>query len=878
MKINLPVTQTERLLKDGEFIVSKTDLKGVITYVNGTFLEISGYSEAELIGKAHNIVRHPDMPAAGFQDLWDTLHKGKPWTGAVKNRCKNGDFYWVLANAAPILENGQVTGYISVRTTPSRALVEACENIYRAVRENRAGDLIVLEGAAVSGAWPARIQRAMAGSSLRSRLIALAGFAALPPFINAACDGDLAWPAALLSLTLGLAGAWFINGSMTRHLSKIRSDMQEIAQGNMSVATEAGADNEVGFVASALKSLHIRVGFDLAETRRMAEESQRIRVALDHVSANVMMADNGRNIIYCNKSVVTLFQNAEADIRKQLPDFDASKLLGANIDGFHKNPSHQANLLATFNSTYQSSLNIGGRFMEIVANPVVDCKGNRLGAVIEWSDRTSELAIEREVSSIVDGAAHGDFSSRIDLNGKTGFYKQLSVSLNHLMEISQTGLQDIGRMLDAMADGNLNEKITQDYQGSFGQLKDSANVTAENLKDLVAQIQDATSTINTAAREIASGNTDLSQRTEEQASSLEETASSMEELTATVRQNADNVRQANQLAIGASDVANKGGKVVGMVVETMEGIAESSSKISDIISTIDGIAFQTNILALNAAVEAARAGELGRGFAVVAGEVRSLAQRSANAAKEIKQLINDSVQRISEGLGQTDEAGESMKEIVSAIGRVTDIMSEISAASAEQSAGIGQINHAITQMDEGTQQNAALVEQAAAAAESLEEQAQHLSGLVGNFRLDVNVGRLVGRRADLPLLNAPGLPLKQDPRQFDEMIKAHQAWKDKLRNYLAGKGDKLDPKVVCLDNKCALGLWIYGDAKKTMQGDEEYEALRHSHAGFHQCAADVIRKADKGERQDAEHILIHQFSELSTETIGHIRQMKKMYC
>ena len=246
----------------------------------------------------------------------------------------------------------------------------------------------------------------------------------------------------------------------------------------------------------------------------------------------------------------------------------------------------------------------------------------------------------------------------------------------------------------------------------------------------------ATDTINTASHEIAAGNSDLSQRTEEQASSLEETAASMEELTSTVKLNAENAKQANQLAIGSSDVASKGGEVINQVIVTMESINESSRKIVDIISVIDGIAFQTNILALNAAVEAARAGEQGRGFAVVAGEVRNLAQRSAAAAKEIKVLIDDSVEKVDGGSKLVDQAGQTMGEISASIKRVTDIMSEITAASMEQSAGIEQVNQAITQMDEVTQQNAALVEEAAAAAEAMEKQAHNLAVSVGAFKVD----------------------------------------------------------------------------------------------------------------------------------------------
>ncbi|MER0215419.1 MAG: HAMP domain-containing protein [Nitrosomonas sp.] len=288
---------------------------------------------------------------------------------------------------------------------------------------------------------------------------------------------------------------------------------------------------------------------------------------------------------------------------------------------------------------------------------------------------------------------------------------------------------------NAVASGDLTSRIEVNSTNETGRLLQALRTMNDSLVDLVGKVRMGTDQISTVSGEIASGNSDLSQRTEEQASSLEETASSMEELTSTVKQNADNARQANQLATGASEVAMKGGAVIGQVVQTMSSINDSSKKIVDIISVIDGIAFQTNILALNAAVEAARAGEQGRGFAVVATEVRTLAQRSAAAAKEIKELISDSVVKVENGTRLVDEAGATMDEIVGAVKRVTDIMSEISAASQEQSSGIEQVNQAVTQMDEVTQQNAALVEEAAAAAESMQEQAQALTQAVSTFKL-----------------------------------------------------------------------------------------------------------------------------------------------
>ncbi len=303
--------------------------------------------------------------------------------------------------------------------------------------------------------------------------------------------------------------------------------------------------------------------------------------------------------------------------------------------------------------------------------------------------------------------------------------RSITTPMNQAVSIAQT-----------VAAGDLGSLIEVRSRDETGALMQALKDMNDSLAKVVGEVRVGTDTIATASSQIAAGNMDLSSRTEQQASSLQETAASMEELTSTVKQNADNARQANQLAVTASGVALKGGSVVAQVVDTMGAINSSSRKIVDIIGVIDGIAFQTNILALNAAVEAARAGEQGRGFAVVAAEVRNLAQRSAGAAKEIKTLIGDSVQKVEEGSKQVAQAGQTMDEIVDSVKRVTDIMAEITAASQEQSTGIEQVNQAITQMDQVTQQNAALVEEAAAAAASLREQASNLSQVVSVFKLD----------------------------------------------------------------------------------------------------------------------------------------------
>lgn len=978
MKINEPVTDREVPFPKDTILVSKTDRKGIVTYANPAFVAISGYSEQELLGKNHNLVRHPDMPPEAFKDLWDTVKAGRTWTGIVKNRAKSGDHYWVRANVTPVpLPNGDVE-YMSVRTEPTAEEKTFAEDLYAKVR---AGQATVPSSLAVGSPWTLELVTGVGiGTVLLLTLLSMVSLAA------GAANGFVYTLGGLSILATAALGFMLRRHVLApvRYASKCLDRFVAGDYFDWATADERGA---VGKLLQALKSTQIKLGFEVTDASRRADEAVRVKTALDSVSTNVMMADNEFNVIYMNEAVGEMFKDAEDDLREMLPQFDASDIIGKNIDIFHSNPGHQRAMLAQLSETYANELTVGNRIFRIVANPVenaagdrlgtvvewadltaerkaelaekerldqeavharenlrirtaldnvssnvmmadaenniiymnktveamfrggeqeiakqipgfragslmgtnidafhkdprhqqrlvatlsepfrseinlgrlvfgftanpvVDGDGTRLGTVVEWVDRTEELAIEGELENIVAAARSGDISQRVTTDNKVGFFKHLGFGINALLDDLENVFSDISNTLEGMSDGNLTKPIGADYKGDFGKIKDNLNDTLVHLSKVIGELREATDSVNVASNEISSGNSNLSSRTEQQASSLEETASSMEQLTSTVRNNADNAQQANQVASSARQLAEKGGEVVGRAVTAMDQINTSSARIAEIIGVIDEIAFQTNLLALNASVEAARAGEQGRGFAVVATEVRNLASRSAGAAKEIKELINDSVSKVHAGAQLVNESGETLSEIVTGVKKVGDIVAEIAAASAEQAAGIDQINQAITTMDEMTQQNAALAEQTSAASVSLYEKAQSMEQSINFFTVSNDIEGLIQQSAAAQTHSHAGHG--DASIDFFAARTAHLAWKQRIRDFLDGAKSLTHEEAVS-HRECALGKWLYSTGLEQYGHYEEMKLLEREHETLHAVIREIIDLENKGDRQRAE--------------------------
>ncbi|AKK67904.1 methyl-accepting chemotaxis protein [Xanthomonas translucens] len=504
----------------------------------------------------------------------------------------------------------------------------------------------------------------------------------------------------LILLVLAIAAAssigWLLSRGIARQLDAARQLSQAIARGELDSAVRPHSSDEIGQLMGDMLDMRGRIRAVIDAQNQMAQRHEQGTISY-RMDATAFPGNYGRMVKASNDLVA-----AHVAVKLRLVQIIQRYAVGDLSENMERLPGEKAVLTETMDTA-----------------------------------KANLTAMNAQIKQLAEAAAAGDFSARGDAERFEYDFRTMVQNLNAMMQVSDLTLGELSQLLQAIAAGDLSVRMHGEFHGVFASMRDDANATAEQLAGIVGRIQTAAASINVASSEIATGNEDLSRRTEQQVASLQQTATSMDELTATVRQNAEHARQANQLAVGAAAVASQGGEVV----TTMSGIEISSEKIADIISVIDGIAFQNNILALNAAVEAARAGEQGRGFAVVASEVRTLAQRSAGAAKEIKHLIDDSVTRVAGGSALVDQAGRTMQEIVSSVQRVTDIMGEISAASQEQSSGIEQVNQTISRMDEATQQNAARVEEATAAARTLQTQAGQLSATIAEFKLDPHASK-----------------------------------------------------------------------------------------------------------------------------------------
>ncbi|MDG9666105.1 methyl-accepting chemotaxis protein [Hahella sp. CR1] len=567
----------------------------------------------------------------------------------------------------------------------------------------------------------------------------------------------------IVGLAIIGAGLWRFGhnllGTLGEEPAVLESAAVAISAGDMEAQmTKAGG------VYGKLREMRDELKERIERDRLQLIITTRLKQAIETTSTALMVADENFNIVYANPAVKKVLKDAEVQIKKKLPNFNADKLEGVCIDSFHRDPSHQHRLLRGLRQPYDANLQLGDAHFDLKAGTIRNEAGEILGFVVEWRDMTEQVNTEAEVQRIVESARKGDLNVKVALEGKKGFFLTLGEGLNALVEVMADVLSDISKVMEALAEGELQGRMRDDHEGRFAALAETVNGSMVRLDNIVSQLIQSSDSVKASNQEISTGNNQLSERTEKQSSSLEETASSIEELSSNVSNTADNARQADQLSSLTRNTAAEGGEVTQRAVKSMREINEASRKIAEIIGVIDDIAFQTNLLALNASVEAARAGEQGRGFAVVATEVRNLAQRSATSAKEIKDLIEDSVKKVQAGSNLVDESGQKLEEIIGNVKKVADLISDIAAATEEQSSGLDQVNQAVMELDDITQQNAALAEETASSAETSLESVEQMAQLMSFFKVRGGGGSPPARSPKPKLTPVPE-PVARQSRQ-----------------------------------------------------------------------------------------------------------------
>lgn len=720
------------------------DLEGRVMAANENFCRAMGYSEQEVVGQHHRIFCDVAyIQSTDYADFWAKLRRGEFIGGVFQRVGKGGKAVWLQATYNPVIdENGKTVRIVKFATDVT---------IQEADKQKKISTLAATVEGAMTPIMMVDRQLNITYTN-RSTITTLSKHEATLQKL---------FPQFRVDRLVGTNIDMFHKDPA--HQRKILSDPR-----NLPYST----DIQVGPLVFRINvsALHDAAGAyvgnslewaDVTQDRIQQREVARLQSAIHGLNTQLMVADSAGTITYANPSVVAMLTRRTAELRQAFPGFDASKLLGRTIHEFHKNPEHQRRLLAdTRNLPYKAEIAVAGLEFGLNATAILDEKGALIGNAVEWVDVTEQKDAQRQIEALIASAGKGQLDGRLNASNYEGFMRSLGQGINQMLDTIVTPLKQTIGVLEKISRGDLTSKLEGEYGGDLAALRDALNGTVITLERMVGGILEGSDGIATASQELTTGTDDLNGRTQEQSSAIEETAASLEELTSTVNQNAENARSAAQLAAAARGQAERGGGVVSQAVESMQAINASSKKISDIIGVIDEIAFQTNLLALNAAVEAARAGEQGRGFAVVAGEVRNLAQRSASAAKEIKTLISDSVEKVGQGSKLVNDSGAVLAEIVASAKKVNDVVGEIAAASKEQSAGIAQVNLAMNKMDSITQQNAALVEESAAATRSMAEQAQRLRDEVAFFRINnsAEVHKRPAAKANAPKVSAGAKP------------------------------------------------------------------------------------------------------------------------
>lgn len=726
MRNNQPISNNEYPLNEELVLVSKTDLQGTITYANEDFIEASGYAYDELIGQPHNILRHPDVPAAVFADLWATIQSGRPWRQIVKNRRKNGDHYWVVANTSPIYENGKIIGFLSVRRAASEAQKQQATAAYQAIAAGKA----VLHHGQVDSLWrkfnpfahwnplvtviPATLMAILAGLSVFI-------WDAIPSWLNG------------ITVFLTVLSSVHILYYLRRIQDAILA-IRGIRDGNFFTYIDIHGENTSGLINRQVQNLQTRLGAQMNEIGINLKSAQRLSAGLDNQQSMMMLADQNGTITYMNRALKEFLKPLEEKIRQEVPDFRVEGLLNKSTGCLFKHDLALFQEIISIKQPKQFHFEFFGAKVGLTVSPIhVD--GHTLGSALEWQDIYQQQFVQESFKNIVKDARTGRLHSRMSSEGLDGFFLEMAEGINQLMDNLQGTMTDISIMINALSDKDLTKEPEHQHSGQYQWTVKNLVAGFDSLRASFCGASNLAQEVFQSAESVFLSNKELSESIRTQVNELQLTSQAMNAITQKVEGTSKQAQQANQLANSTQAQIEKGNRNMEEAVVAMGEIQQVSEKITGIVSMIDSIAFQTNLLALNAAVEAARAGEHGRGFAVVAGEVRNLAQRSAEAAREIAGLISQTAEKIASGTEKVTHTSKTLSEIIEQVKEMTQSISVISKNAHEQSQEINQISRSIIEIDQAAETNATLVMENSSLSSYLKEVANTMDDLVSSFEL-----------------------------------------------------------------------------------------------------------------------------------------------
>jgi len=772
--MNQTLTGREQEVPEGETIVSQTDLHGTIVSVNNTFVRVSGYSREELIGQPHSLLRHPDVPKAAFKDLWETIQSGKPWTQLVKNRCKSGDHYWVEANVTPVLKNGEVIGYLSVRRRITDAQKQAAEAAYKAIE---AGKVSLKNGYVHTLGKKLSLLNHFNPALM---LVLLTVFISLTGILNTLEILYIPWEIKLIILSIVLTYALYINHFIKRKTDEFVAVTKSIAEGDFSQPVNTYGSTWIADLAAGLRIMQIQMGATYEENRVQLNHNTRLTKALNNASTPMMVVNKLNEIIFMNKALNRLWQEHQVMLENEFEGWDSKALVEKPLDVFNLGKSGVSIFSSDMLEKRNYEVELSGVTLEIIKRPVINDIGECIGSVIEWQDLTQQRKVEATLDNAMQCAAKGHTSVHLETAGLDGFYLYTANNINNLLASLNEAIEGMVEVMVALANGDLYKRIDKKFSGSLAAMKGATNTSLDNLSGIMLQIKGVSEATLGSAKESETVSNYLADRMQEAAATLQEINTDMQGINHMQSDNAEQLSVVSNIAKEAIDLNQQARTSMNDSIHAMESITNTSERIEAIIGLIDGIAFQTNLLALNAAVEAARAGEHGRGFAVVAGEVRNLAGKSAEAAKDIKILIKESGDKVHEGADKVKATHALFGEVEQSVTKIGGTLDEVVVSIQHQQSKISDMTQAVNALDHNIQNNAASVEETSATALSLSSQAEILNHEVQKFKINTAITEV---RNDFPAVYGVCL---SDVREHMGL------WKTRTQSYLNGVNIEYD--------------------------------------------------------------------------------------